>query len=278
MFRYCTIYIFLFATAIVASAQSTALADSLSAAGCYERAAVEYERCAYRSLSLDEQRHALQQKAGCEKAVGRYAAAAHTIGRYAYSAADYYQQALCHYLASDLDAATASLDHARLLADTLREDILLLQVLTLNAMQQFDSARQVASLLADTYRRSSGIDIAPLLDSLYALRPAMKSERTAWWLSFIPGLGHFYAGEYAVGSAAFLLNAAVLGFGIWQVFERCYITAYVGGAGLLSATYLGAMRSAEHYVRKRNHDRTAAFDTLFREHLLDSFQQKKSSD
>ena len=248
-----------------------AVADSLRAAGCYDLAAVEYERCLFRPGTMADVRLALVRKAHCQKAAGRYAQAAQTIGRYAQHPADYCQQGLCHYLAGNFSAAATSLDYARMLSERVGEDVLLLQVLTLNALQLYDSARAVATLLADTYRASTGDDIAPILDSLFLLTPKLKSENTARWLSFVPGLGHYYAGEYGVGTAAFLLNAALLGFGVWQVFERCYLTAYVGGAGLLSATFPGAMRSAQHYVRKRNHRLTSAFNAAFRDALLERF-------
>ena len=92
------------------------------------------------------------------------------------------------------------------------------------------------------------MDLKPLFDSLYAETPKLKNEKLGQWLAYIPGLAHCYAGYPAYGLAAFALNAAMLGFGVWQVLERCYLTAWIGGAGMLSITYPGALHSAELFL------------------------------
>lgn len=272
MYRYFTIFIFLFAPVIAIDAQSFAKADSLYAKGDYGLAAVEYERCVYLSQSREATRTALERKAECFKRAGNYRRAADALERYASSYADFRQLALCRYLDGDFTSAAFTIDRCEMIHDTLGEDMLLIRMLALNGQGLYDSARVAGLELAAKHLAATGEDLGPLLDSIYGCTPHLKSERLGWYLSFIPGLGHAYAGEYGLGAAAFVMNAAVLAFGVWQMFEGCWLTAWLGGAGLLSATFPGAMRSAEHYVRKYNYEHTAAFNCSFKSAVMDALE------
>lgn len=270
MYRYFTIFIFLCALATATNAQSFAKADSLFANGNYEQASVEYERCVYLSESREATHMALERKAECFKRLGEYGRVADVIERYASSYADLQQIALCRYLDGNYETAAFAVDRCEMLHDTLGEDMLLLKMLALNEQSLYDSAQAVARQLAERHLAVTGEDITYVIDSIYKNKPCLKSERLGWYLSLVPGLGHFYAGEYGLGAAAFLLNAACLGFGVWQVFEGCYITAYLGGAGMLSVTYPGAMRSATYYVQKANYERSSAFNGGCKQSVMDA--------
>lgn len=272
MSRFCTIFIFLCGLATATSAQSFAVADSLFGSADYVGAAVEYERCVFKAESRTAVRRALERKAECYKRLGLYGRAAGTVERYATAYGDYLQLALCRYLDADFAAAAEAAERGAMLCDTLGEDLLLLHLLSLNEQALFDSARAVGARLAAQHKANTGIDITPLLDSIYGRAPRLKNETLGWYLSFFPGLGHAYAGEYGLGAAAFVMNAACLAFGVWQVFEGCYITAYMGGAGLLSVTYPGAMRSATHYIRKANYKRTSAFNAGCKEAVMEALE------
>ena len=270
MYRYFTIFIFLCALLTVAEAQSTALADSLFAAGDYELAAVEYERCAYKAETRQTSIDALRRKAECFKRQARYGLAGDALQRCLTDYADYQQLALCRYLDGDFEDASFAVDRCEIVYDTLSEDMLLIKMMALNELALYDSARVVACHLATQHRAVAGVDIAPLVDSLYSSLPRLKNERLAWYLSLVPGLGHLYAGEYGLGAVAFAMNAALLAFGVWQVLEGCYITAYMGGAGLLSVTYPGSMRNAEYCVRRYNYKNTTAFNRGVKDAVMDA--------
>lgn len=270
MFRYCIISIFLCATVTVANAQDFSLADSLMRAADYERAAVEYERCHYLATQADQATAALRHKAECYKRMARYERAAATLERYAQSYGDYLQIALCHYMGEAFPKTVETCENARLLFDTVTADLLLLQTLALNELYLYDSAHAVAQRLV-TLLPATDDRLRDTVDALYAQSPKLKSETTARWLSLCPGLGHLYAGYLLEAATAAAINAAAMGFGVWQVLEHCYITAYIGGAGLLSATWPGAMQSAEIHARKTNQRRTAEFNRHCRERLIDSF-------
>lgn len=270
MYRYSTIFIFLCALVSAANAQSFSMADSLFAAGDYELAAVEYERCVYQSESRQATQQALRKKALCYKALNRYSRAAETQSRCTESYGDWLQLTLYSYLAADFSGAATAAANATMLCDTVGEDLMLLQMLALNELTLYDSARIVADKLVAHHLAATGDDISSIVDSIYSRQPSLKSEKLGWYLSFVPGLGHVYAGEVGLGLAAFAMNAAVLGFGVWQVFEGCYITAYMGGAGLLSVTYPGAMHSAAHYIKRTNYLRTSAFNNSLRQGIMDA--------
>ncbi|MBQ9417681.1 MAG: tetratricopeptide repeat protein [Bacteroidales bacterium] len=269
--RYSTIFIFLFVLTIAANGQSSAVADSLFAAGDYTSAAVEYERCYYLATSRTNGRTALENKAQCYKRMGSFDRAAATLERYATTYDDYQQLALCQYLASDFEKAAASIVRCQALADTIGTDLLLIKTLTLNELLLYDSALSTALTLASQQMKRPAFELAHQLYTLYSTRPQAKSEQTARRLSYIPGMGHLYARQWDLGMTAFTLNAALLSFGVWQVIEGCYLTAWVGGAGLLSATYPGQMRSAEAATRQYNRQQADTFNAKARQFLLDTF-------
>lgn len=272
MSRFCTIFIFLCALATGTNAQSFAFADSLFEAGDYELAAVEYERCVYQSESRQATHEALKRRAESYKRLGRYDKAGDALERCAESYGEFLQLALCRYLAGSYSSAAFAADRCEMLCDSVGEDIYLIKLLALNEQGLYDSARVVADSLVAKHMAATGEDISSLIDSIYACKPHLKSEKLAWYLSFVPGLGHAYAGEYGLGAVALLMNAAALGFGVWQVFEGCYLTAWLGGAGLLSTTYPGAMRSAEHCVKKYNYEHTTTFNRSIKNVLMDALE------
>ena len=268
MFKSCTIFIFLCVLVSVTRGQSLGRADSLFDSGDYALAAVEYERCVFLSESRETTSRALRQKALCYKSEGRFAEAAATIERYVDSYADHYQLALCRYLAADYQGASSTVRNYSMWYDSVDRDMLLIQMLALNEQKLYDSARAVSIQLAERHKAIAGEDLMPLLDSLYDACPKMKDETVGFWLSFIPGLGHAYAGNYAMGVGALLLNATVVTFGVWQLLEHCYVTAYLGGAGMLNITYLGSMRSAAYQLQKTNYQRSAPFNQRFRQMIV----------
>ena len=253
--------------------QSFGRADSLFDAGDYTLAAVEYERCVFLSESRETTQRALRQKTLCYKNEGRFSEAATTIERYANYYFDYYQLALCQYLAADFQGASTTVRNYAMLYDSIDRDMLLLQMLALNEQNLYDSARSVAFQLAERHKSVTGEDLSLLFDSLFAAHPKMKNETLGFWLSFFPGLGHLYAGKYAMGAGVLLLNATVVTFGVWQALEHFYVTAYLGGAGILNITYLGSMRSAAYQIKKTNYQRSAPFNQRFRQIIVDTLNK-----
>ncbi len=266
MYKYFTIFIFLFATVIGVKSQDMREADSLLACGQNKLAAVEYERCAFEATSRKELCEALKRKVQCYRNEGRYDKAAETWERCATTQEDYFNYIMCLYLSDQYEKVIELAESCRLLFDSTDMRILLLEVLSLNETGSYGKAQGVAQEMA----RQSNID-GTIIDSIYKNCPKLKKEEVAMWLSIVPGLGHLYAGCYGKAVTAFLINAAALGFGLWQVFEKFYITAYIGGAGMLSITYLGNFKSANYYVRKSNYTKTIRFNKDCKKMLMEHF-------
>lgn len=250
-------------------------ADDLFRQQNYELAAAEYERCFYLSPSKEISYKALQQKAMCYKQTGNYEKAAFNLERIADAYEDYYQIALCYYLSNNFSKSLGTIDKCHLFFDSLQEDMLLLKILTLNELNKYEDSQKASEELANRLKNSTDKDIAPQINKLYSDLPKLKSEQTARILSFVPGLAHIYANEWGKGITAFALNAAALGFGVWQVLDKCYLTAYLGGAGLLSVTYPGAMKNGIYTVRKYNYNKTSQFNNNFKQEIISILQHGK---
>ncbi len=267
MYRYYITYIFLFAITFVVEAQDFRRADSLLAVGKYALAAVEYERCHFQATSHDVSHQALRKKSECYKKLQRYDLAAQAMKRCRENYSDYLELVTLLYLADDFEHAAEESQNAELMFDTIGADMLLLWTLSLNEQQYYDSARRVCHRIAKLYDNSAAINDS--IDAIYSDTPRLKSKSLAHWLSIFPGLGHLYAGYPLVATIACVSSAAPIGFGVWQLTEHYYLTAYLVGAGLLNSTYFGTMQSATDHAKRTNHRRAAKFNEATRNRLID---------
>lgn len=181
----------------------------------------------------------------------------------------YCQTLLCLYLADDfLFARTtiSNMDINTLAAPS--SELLLIQILLYNQLQDYNSAYACYNLYKEKNDLLSD-DNKKTLDSLYSNLPKLKKEKKAEYLSIFPGLGHIYAGFWGEGLTSFFLNCAVLTFGVWEFFDKHYLTAWIGGAGILSATYLGQKKRAVYLTQKRNYLNTSSFNRKVKDLLLE---------
>lgn len=268
MYRFFTAFIFLCVTVTVIEAQVFRYADSLRNAGDFTMAAIEYERCFYSATSRETAEVALRHKAECYKSTGDYSKAAETWQRCSASLDDYIQCSLCLFLSGQYQQSAETAHIAALALDTATTELLLIETLSYNELQKYNLAQASAMKLVETLPKEQQKHLQTLVDSFYSATPKLKSEQVAQWLSILPGMGHIYAGYWAEGITALILNTAALGFGVWQVMERCYVTAYIGGAGILSATWPGAIKSAVEHTKKNNKQRTYKFNEEFKNQII----------
>ena len=270
MFRYFTIYIFLSVTALGINAQSLfAKADSLYKEQNYALAQAEYERIVFLSSNKDTVNKALRQKCRCQKQTGSFLQAALTSERFASEYEDYFEKSLCYYLASDFEKANLSALKCELIFDSLAKDVLLVQVLALNEMNLYDSAKSRTVRLASLTDTLTVDNVQSVIDSLYSHKPKLLNEKTGRVLAFVPGAAQVYAGQYTQAVTSLLLNAVAAAFGVSQILDKCYITAYLFGAGGLSITYPGGVKNGNYCVQKANYKKTSAFNALFKERLIE---------
>lgn len=233
---------------------------------------MEYERQIYQATTRDELRDGILHKAACLQALGLYDKAAATLERTNIDATTLPKLVANLYLSGQYEKAANIIEDYQLENDTLYGDMLLVYILTLNELHRYDESLKAAQMMAAQHEEATGWRTMEQVNSIYRHLPKQKSETAARWLSMVPGLGHIYAGYPLEGITAFIINGAALGFGVWQVMEKCYFTAYFGGAGLLSSTFPGNQRSAVEHVKKRNFKRNNAFNQKAKERLLILFQ------
>ena len=73
--------------------------------------------------------------------------------------------------------------------------------------------------------------------TLSVQEPKLKSPLAAIILSAFTPFGHMYVGSRK-GFTVGLVSAASAAFAIWQAFEGCWITAFLGGGSLLAMSYM----------------------------------------
>jgi len=237
-------------------------------------AAVEYERAFFASRDAAAQKHALLLKACSLKRAGEYEQSAKTLERiplYRMSASEKdsiaCEKLLLYYLADDLVVALKTINDLDLnIAENPSDRLLMMETLIYNELYDYEKASITASEYA---RRKQNAKMASALDSLYNNHPKLKKEKTARILSYLPGLGHMYARQPAEGVAAFLLNAGVAAFGVFEVLEGNYITAWMGGAGLLYSTYTGQQNRALYLTEKHNYMLTRSFNNEVKSAMLE---------
>lgn len=149
---------------------------------------------------------------------------------------------------------------------------LLMQVLVYNELSRYQDAKikakQWVKTLEEGNKDKTRVVDEKLIDDIYANIPKQKSEKIGKFLSYFPGLGHLYAGYPVEGIACFVLNASILTFGVYEAYNAYYLTAYLGGAGMLSGTYFGGYARANYLIRKHNYKVTKAFNDKVRGILL----------
>jgi tetratricopeptide (TPR) repeat protein len=273
--RYSWVFIFLFAPYLT-NAQEHTKADSLFIVGNFARAALEYEREIFYGNDMNA---ALFGRVQCFKQMRQFDKASEELLRVrlftlnqAQMVEYFYEKILCYYLSGAFVEAQSAIDEMYLsLPDSsLTTSTLVLQTLVYNELQQWDNARQTALLYARTFPSPQRENLEAMIEQMYAKKnlPKLKRERVSRTLAFVPGLAHIYAGYWMEGSVSFLLNSAALAFGVYEVWHGYYITGYLFGAGILSATYFGGFSRAAQLLQQRNEESIRLFNNNVKKALF----------
>jgi hypothetical protein len=280
MIRYYLTFIFLYAQFITNQADCQVTkpdllfmrADSLYSCEQYRDAAIEYERIIFKIKGNKEKSLALLKKARCYKQINQFTFANHELDQTSYRDLEdsliyqiRYEKALCSYLNQDFNNSESQLIQILYLTkDTnLVRQSFLLRTLNLNELNLYDTA-YASALRYIRYSEISDIQKGKALNSitqLYSKPPKLKKEKTARLLcTFIPGSGQIYAGAPLEGLFNFSLQAAALGFAVYEFLDTYYITGYFVGLGMFQKFYFGGIRRAEYLVKKRNYQVTKKFN------------------
>jgi tetratricopeptide (TPR) repeat protein len=163
----------------------------------------------------------------------------------------YYEKAINNYLTGNYKEGLFFLERLDETGLEGTQDYLTLKILVLNSMRSYEEARQTFIDLLNESNHSPDRQqyFLKQIDSLYMKKnlPVVYSHKKAKILSqFVPGVGQVYTGHPGEGAISFLLNAALLGFGIHQLYYGFYFTAYIAGFSIFHKTYSGGMQRAKY--------------------------------
>lgn len=175
-----------------------------------------------------------------------------------------YQAALCAYMAGnndDVQMLLMFLDNEKPDSAFMVKTYLLRSLFSLEKNAVEDSQMWLEKLVN---AKVSGEEKDLLLNKVAELytgknRVRIKNKEAGFWWGLVPGVGHFYAGAYKEGLTSFVLNAASLAFGVWQVYNGFYLTGYFGSTGLLVKFYYGSHDHKDYLIEKRNFEEIQSF-------------------
>ena len=266
--------IFLCATCITkAQLAGPARADSLFRKGAYFEASVEYERILFDGSSAQAAQYAINQKIQCLKQQGLFTQAINFIRSNIKEGLPdstgyrlYYEQSLCTYLAGNFENTLSVIEQTKLVYPRYANEdkLLLLQLLSLNELQQWEQAGHVYNTLISRYQPAADTALCP-----YKNLPHLKSKDRAQWLStFIPGGGQLYAGKPLEALVTIVMQGAGIWFGIVSFQQHYYLGAWLAGAGLFGSFHMGGVRRSEALVEQYNKRKTGQFNEGVKNQLL----------
>jgi hypothetical protein len=257
--KYFLICIFLCAIFLETKADSTfTVADSLFDCRNFQDAQIEYERIVFETNITTDRQVALYKRASCFKQLKEFSKAIQTISRISYfnlpdtlKKRFHYEYSLLSYLAGSFQDASfliSNIDTLNL-PKAIQPNYFLLKSLVLNELRLWNDAQ----ISATRYFQILGLNKLDSLNDLYQHQPKLRSIKTAKILQVLPGAGMVYAGKPWEGFFNFSLNAAFLGFGVYNAANGLFFTGYfIGGIGL-NKFYFGGQNRTEFLVNKYNY-------------------------
>ena len=181
----------------------------------------------------------------------------------------YTQRALCGYLAGEYDLSLATTDEARFYVTTPDDLSFFLLLEALAAGEKGEWQRSESAAMAWLESVPDGQHHKAQLRELYASAPKMRNPKVAWFLSLIPGVGQFYAGDYLSGTISLLINGAIGTFAVTEALAGQWLSGWIVGCGSLSTSYLMGLERAKMLTEERNNLRLRTHNDKLRALLLD---------
>lgn len=255
MKQFCFTCIFLCACCF-SKAQVMENPDSLFMAGDYATAAVGYEYAAFRSSDPLQKAHYLLEKAYCYKAALAYSQAIEILERIRVSPGDSlrklvdYEKALLYHLTEDYQKSYNELLKYQVVNGRLDQDLTLLLALNLIALNRWEESHDLL------FRESAilGLDSAAV-QFVFSEKLKLKNPDKAYNLSmFLPGVGQMYAGYFFKGLLSGTIQAALVGFSAYSIYQGYFFTGGMTGVALFYTFYFGGARHARELAIARNEE------------------------
>ena len=248
------------------------MADSLYHIGAFRQAAVTYERIVFLAEVEGERSQALLKKAYAEKQIGRQDAAMIALKRIplygipdTLQAQAFYERILGHYLMGAYQEALYEWErmHHFLPDSLLSPQVRLLEILTLNELRQWDSAK----VRCTRYLAEKGDSLS--VSDIYPKTPTLKNPKKAARLSLIlPGAGQLYAGKPLAALSNLVLQGGSVWFTVVSFSSGHFLSGIGTGAPMWLRFYLGGAKNARFLVNKTNAKRSSAYNTTIRNTLI----------
>jgi hypothetical protein len=178
-----------------------------------------------------------------------------------------YEQSVCNYFNNDPEQSLWSIDEIRFrFPDSLKTiDIVPLNVLCLNDLRKWDEALALLTYFVNNTGMPDSVraEVNSEVSKLYNKRnvPGFHSPKKAEnWSRFIPGSGQIYCGAIFEGSFNFIINAALLGYSVYEFYTKYYFTGYIVGLSLFNKTYHGGIHRAGILAVEKNTKALNRFD------------------
>jgi len=267
------------------SSASLLKSDSLYASGKYFEASIEYERLIFQSENLAEINFYKYKKALCYKKMNDFEKALDELQPIYFSNPEdslyklvSYEQSLCFYLNGQPARALWKIDEFihRSADSAAFESFLPIKILSLNQTLQWQEARNSFLLFVriQDFSPEDKTELEQTIINLYdeENRPRMKSVKKAENLSrFFPGVGQMYAGKTGEGIVNFLINASILTFAGFEIYNGFYITGYLAGLGFFNKTYHGGIKRAGVLASQQNKELMVDFNSRITSIILSNF-------
>lgn len=184
--------------------------------------------------------------------------------------ASYYtQRALCGYLAGEYDLSLATTEEARFYL-TEADDLAWISLLeALSAGEKGEWERSERAAMAWLASQPDGEAHKAQLHEFYTSAPKMRNPMVAWYLSLIPGVGQFYAGEVGKGVISLLVNGALGTFAVTEAIAGQWLSGWIVGCGSLSTSYFVGQERARMLTEERNTRLLRTHNDKLRTLLLD---------
>lgn len=181
----------------------------------------------------------------------------------------YTQKALCGYLAGKFDEALATCGEAQfylLKENEAHTTLTLIEALAAGEKGDWKRSEEAAKRYVETL--PDGGKREDVLNEIFAHAPRMRNPQLAWWLSLIPGVGQFYAGEIWSGLVSLVANGALGYFAVSEALAGQWLGGWIVGCGGLSTTYFVGQERARILTERRNARVLREHNDLLRTALL----------
>ena len=177
----------------------------------------------------------------------------------------YIQKALCGYLAGDFDLSLTTTTEASFYVPK-SEMLVLLEALAAGEKGDWQRSQRAATDYLALQPNSTERQLQ--IEELYRHTPRLRDPMVAYWLSLLPGVGQFYAGEVWSGVLSLAVNGALGGFAVSEFIAGQWLSGWIVGCGAMSTPYMLGQERARILTERRNAQLLRTYNDHLRTLLL----------